>query len=49
MDGDRLVQAICCFSAADEVCPTPNLFDPRTGAITAVGEAYRAYVNALAD
>jgi hypothetical protein len=46
-DGDRLVQAFCWYSVADDMYPTPNLFDPKTRAITPVGEAFKQYVARL--
>ncbi len=45
-DDYRLVQLWCWYSlddAADHY-PTGNLFDPQTGAMTAVGEAWGVYV-----
>ncbi|PKO23495.1 MAG: hypothetical protein CVU38_03850 [Chloroflexi bacterium HGW-Chloroflexi-1] len=50
-DDDRLVQAFCWYSVADTDAPnhypTPNLFDPQTRAVTAVGEVFRDYVAGL--
>jgi len=46
-DGNRLVQAFCWYSVADTMYPTPNLFDPKTRAVTSVGKVFRQYVAAL--
>ena len=46
-DGNRLVQAFCWYSVADEKYPTPNLFDPVTRTITPVGKAFKQYVAGL--
>lgn len=46
-DENRLVQAFCWYSVADTVYPTPNLFDPESGALTPVGETFIAYVAGL--
>jgi hypothetical protein len=46
-DDNRLVQTFCWFSTAMPEFPTSDLFDLKTGAITAVGKVYRAYVSAL--
>lgn len=47
-DGDRLVQVWFWYSLYDEgAYPTGDLFDPATGTLTALGEAYRAYVLSL--
>ena len=45
-DGYRLVQLWCWYSldAPPDYYPTSNLFDPQTGAMTAVGKAWVAYV-----
>jgi len=43
-DGYRLVQRWCWYSLATTTYPTGNLFDPRTGEMTAVGEGWREYV-----
>jgi hypothetical protein len=42
-DGNRLVQRWAWYSAADRVHSTGNLFDPDTGQLTALGEAFAAY------
>ena len=42
-DGNRLVQRWAWYSVADSVYSTGNLFDPDTGQITALGEAFAAY------
>jgi hypothetical protein len=42
-DGYRLVQRWAWYSAADRVYSTGNLFDPDTGQLTALGEAFAAY------
>jgi hypothetical protein len=44
-DGYRLVQRWCWYSLADNAYPTGRLFDPETAAMTAVGAAWRDYVN----
>lgn len=46
-DGYRLVQRWCWYSLDDVTYPTGNLFDPRTGALTAVGEGWVRYVSTL--
>ncbi len=46
-DENRLVQAFCWYSVADTVYPTPNLFDPKSGALTPVGEMFVAYAAGL--
>ena len=46
-DGDHLVQAFCWFSTTDQVYPTSNLFDPRTHAISPVGQAFKEYMSRL--
>jgi hypothetical protein len=46
-DDNRLVQAFCWYSAADTVYATPNLFDPGTRSVTAVGKAFQKYVAGL--
>ncbi len=46
-DENRLVQAFCWYSVADTMYPNPNLFDPQTKRITAVGEMFVAYVAGL--
>lgn len=46
-DGYRLVQAFCWYSAADKMFPTSNLFDPESGTITPLGEAYKVYIARL--
>jgi len=48
-DGYRLVQRWCWYSldASNYLYPTGRLFDPETGAITAVGEGWRAYVEGV--
>ena len=45
-DGYRLVQLWCWYSLDDSAdhYPTGNLFDPETGAMTAMGEAWSGYV-----
>lgn len=43
-DGYRLVQRWCWYSLADVNYPTGNLFDPETGAMTAVGIGWSEYV-----
>jgi hypothetical protein len=45
-DGNRLVQMWCWYSLDDSVdyYPTGNLFDPHTGAMTPVGQAWVDYV-----
>jgi len=42
-DGNRLVQRWAWYSVADSAYSTGNLFDPDTGQITALGEAFAAY------
>jgi len=42
-DGNRLVQQWAWYSVADSAYSTGNLFDPDTGQITALGEAFAAY------
>jgi hypothetical protein len=42
-DGNRLVQRWAWYSAADHVYSTGNLFDPDTGQLTPLGEAFAAY------
>lgn len=42
-DGNRLVQRWAWYSAADRQYATGNLFDPDTGQITDLGEAFAAY------
>ena len=42
-DGNRLVQRWAWYSAADRVYSTGNLFDPDTGQLTVLGEAFAAY------
>jgi hypothetical protein len=49
LDGDRLVQRWCWFSAADPRYPTGNLFDPETGRLTRLGEVYRAYLQGISE
>ena len=46
-DGYRLVQLWCWYSLNDsgDYYPTGNLFDPHTGIMTAVGEAWAVYVD----
>jgi hypothetical protein len=39
-DGYRLVQRWCWYSLDDTTYPTGRLFDPQTGAMTAVGEGW---------
>lgn len=39
-DGYRLVQRWCWYSLDDTTYPTGRLFDPQTGALTAVGEGW---------
>jgi hypothetical protein len=46
-DGNRLVQAFCWFSTADEVYRTSNLFDPETRAISPIGKAFKEYLTRL--
>lgn len=43
-DGNRLVQAWCWFSLGDDRYPTGNLFDPATGQLTPLGEAWQRYL-----
>ncbi len=45
-DDYRLVQRFCWYSldAADDYYPTGRLFDPQTGAMTAMGEGWATYV-----
>jgi hypothetical protein len=43
-DGNRLVQRWAWYSVADTVYATGNLFDPGTGQITPLGEAFADYV-----
>jgi hypothetical protein len=45
-DGYRLVQRWCWYSldAPDTYYPAGRLFDPNTGAMTATGEGWKAYV-----
>jgi len=43
-DGYRLVQRWCWYSLDDTTYPTGRLFDPQTGAMTAVGEGWAEYV-----
>ncbi|MDX9829549.1 MAG: hypothetical protein RBU35_04740 [Anaerolineae bacterium] len=42
-DGDRLVQRWCWFSLQDDRYPTGDLFDPNSGRLTFVGEAFARY------
>jgi len=42
-DNNRLVQRWAWYSVADRVYATGNLYDPATGHITALGEAFAAY------
>jgi len=42
-DSDRLVQRWAWYSVADRMYATGNLFDPVTGHVTALGEAFAAY------
>ena len=42
-DGNRLVQRWAWYSIADRSYSTGNLFDPDTGQITPLGEAFAAY------
>lgn len=45
-DDNRLVQAWFWYMVYDsQLYPTGNLYDPATGALTAVGEGYAGYVN----
>lgn len=46
-DGGRLVQRWCWYSLDDITYPTGNLFDPQTGALTAVGEGWVKYIEEL--
>jgi hypothetical protein len=46
-DGNRLVQAWCWFSLAVEDYPTGNIVDPQTRSLTALGQAWAAYVKSL--
>ncbi len=46
-DGYRLVQRWCWYSLDDTTYPTGRLFDPQTGAMTAVGEGWAEYVMRL--
>lgn len=50
-DGYRLVQFWCWYSldAPADYYPTGNLFDPQTGAMTAVGEAWNRYVHSTSE
>ena len=43
-DANRLVQRWCWYSLADTVYPTGNLFNPTSASITALGQAWAAYV-----
>jgi hypothetical protein len=43
-DGNRLVQRWAWYSLADTLYSTGNLFDPATGQITPLGEAFARYV-----
>jgi hypothetical protein len=43
-DGNRLVQRWSWYSIADDVYTTGNLFDPGTGEITPLGNAFAEYV-----
>jgi len=43
-DGNRLVQRWCWYSLSDEVYPTGNLIDNVSGQMTALGQAYAAYI-----
>jgi hypothetical protein len=43
-DGYRLVQRWCWYSLDDTTYPTGRLFDPQTGAMTAVGEGWASMV-----
>ncbi len=47
-DGDRLVQFWCWYSldAPADYYPTGNLFDPQSGALTALGHVWSEYVAA---
>lgn len=48
-DGDRLVQFWFWYSLYDEgAYPTGNLYDPQTGGLTPLGEAYSDFVRGLA-
>ncbi len=42
-DNNRLVQRWAWYSVADRMYATGNLFDPVTGDVTALGEAFAAY------
>ena len=44
-DGYRLVQRWCWYSLDDTTYPTGRLFDPQTGAMTAVGEGWVSMVS----
>jgi len=46
-DDYRLVQRWCWYSLDDVTYPTGRLFDPQTGAMTAVGEGWVEYVMRL--
>ena len=49
-DGDRLVQYWFWYSLDDSGdYPTGDLFDPTTGTLTPLGDAYRDYVLSLSD
>ncbi len=43
-DNNRLVQRWAWYSVADRIYATGNLFDPVTGHVTSLGEAFAAYV-----
>lgn len=46
-DGYRLVQRWCWYSLDDVVYTNGRLFDPHTGAMTAIGEGWKALVMSL--
>ncbi len=43
-DGGRLVQRWCWFSLQDDRYPTGDLFDPASGRLTVLGEAFARYI-----
>jgi len=43
-DGNRLVQRWCWYSLSDNTYPTGNLIDNVSGQMTALGQAYAAYI-----
>lgn len=46
-DGNRLIQRFAWYSVADNVYYTGNLFEPDTGQITSLGEAFATYTSGL--